>query len=72
MLPLKDVILPKLPTFPVDDVICPSFVTIPLAVVILPAKVSSPFASSLHVSVHVEPDNFPTLMVPADCIMVDT
>ena len=32
----------------------------------------SPFASSLHLSVHVEPDNVPTLMLPSDCISVDT
>ena len=50
----------------------PQFDTIPPAVVIPPEKMQSPFASSLDLSVHVEPENVPLLMVPADCIMVDT
>ena len=72
MLPLKYGMLPKLLTLPVDAAMLPYFDTIPPAVVITPAKVLSPFASSLHSSGHVEPDNVPTLMVPADCIRVET
>jgi len=72
MLPLKDEILPKLLTLPVDAVMCPYVDTISHGVVIHLAKVQSPFASSLHLTVHVEPCNVPTIMVPDDCTMVDT
>ena len=70
--PLKCVTVPNPETRLVDVVKCPLFEIIPLAAVIPPAKVPSQFASSLHLTVHVAPFKVPTLMVPADCISVDT
>ena len=72
MVPLTDVIFPSPYTPPVDAVKFPPLDTMPHEAVIPPAKVPSPFASSLHVSVHVAPVKVPTLMVPADCISVET
>ena len=45
-------------------------VEVRLSASILP--VNTPCASSLHLSVHVEPARVPTLMVLVDCMRVDT